>query len=45
MKGNRDVAAAQCDRIAAVRLERPLVTVDRLAGAGSRAAHQAENSA
>jgi hypothetical protein len=45
MKGNRDVAAARCDRIAVVQLEGPMETVDRLAGTGSRAAHQAEKRA
>jgi hypothetical protein len=45
MKGNRDAAAARCDRTAAVQLEGPLETVDRLAETGFRAVHQAEKRA
>jgi hypothetical protein len=41
MKVNSGVAAARCDRVAAVRLEGPLQAVDSPAGTGSRATHQA----
>jgi hypothetical protein len=42
MKGNIDIATAQCDRVMAVRLEGPLKTVDSLKGTGSRTTTHAE---
>jgi hypothetical protein len=44
IKGNSKVlvAAARCDRVAAMRLEGTLEAADSLAGMGSRASHQAE---